>query len=204
MKTKKLRRTCWHRLEVAASSKSIAAEHSERKEEQARERYSLAQASIAYFRASRGVLVSTGHECTRHKARHNWWVLYLMIMATIMMIGMALMALKMKIACSRFLCAFCVPAWHWPLVSLSVYVFVWVACCVCVRGGRNLCAIFCCFICSHRMRWEWVATTTTTLSAFDFITLIYMYVKRDKHGSRTNQQVKQNIKKEEKLNIEKF
>lgn len=31
-----------------------------------------------------------------------------------------------------------------------------------------------------------------------------MYVKRDKHGSPTNQQVKQNIKKEEKLNIEKF
>jgi len=55
--------------------------------------------------------VAATEAATEAEAAHNWWVLYLMIMATIMMIGMVLMALKMKIACSRFLCAVphCIP-----------------------------------------------------------------------------------------------
>lgn len=68
MKMKKLRRTCWHRLEVAVSSKSIIVSTRQCKErERDRKREQLSspkrletQASIAYFRGEPST--STQHE----------------------------------------------------------------------------------------------------------------------------------------------
>lgn len=116
-----------------------------------------------------------------------------MIMATIMMIGMALMALKMKIACSRFLCALCRPDTGPLLLCVRVSLARCVCVRVCVLGGNfsrcvcvcvcPLCAIFCCFICSSKLRGEGKEGSRVrsdaynyTLSTFDFITLICMYV----------------------------
>lgn len=59
-----------------------------------------------------------------------------MIMATIMMIGMALMALKMKIACSRFLCALCRPDTGPLLLCVRVSLALCVCVRVCVLGGN--------------------------------------------------------------------
>lgn len=77
------------------------------------------------------------HAARTRVARHNWWVLYLMIMATIMMIGMALMALKMKIACSRFLCALCRPDTG-PCYSVCASLLLCVCVCVSWRVGALL------------------------------------------------------------------
>lgn len=81
-----------------------------------------------------------------------------MIMATIMMIGMALMALKMKIACSRFAPTVCPAAVVLLLLRLRLP-----ACSLRVFGHK-------------RRLISGVMPPNYTLSAFDFITLICMRV----------------------------
>lgn len=101
--------------------------------------------SIAYFREPRPD--STRHEAKAQGTRHNWWVLYLMIMATIMMIGMALMALKMKIACSRFHCAFFVCVYVCAGLTLASCYSRFV--CVCWVGEEGIGQLVCYFQLLH-------------------------------------------------------
>lgn len=135
-----------YRLRASSSRQSKERERDREQEQLSSPKRLKTQASIAYFRGEPSTSTQHEHAARTRVARHNWWVLYLMIMATIMMIGMALMALKMKIACSRFLCALCRPDTGPLLLCVRVSLALCACSCVCVClswMGTSLCVCVC-------------------------------------------------------------